>query len=746
MDLSYYPMLHFRFYLLTSFIASVNLCSGQSIEGIVKNSETAEVIPYASIYVTELQTGTTSDSLGHFILSNLTSNRLTLHVSSIGFLTRQLEINVKELKEEIMVSLEPGHVELTEVIVSVPKGKLTNENIFLVTKKSLNDLNRNAQNSLAESISQLAGIDQISTGTSIGKPVIRGLSGNRVVTFAQGIRIENQQWGTEHGLGIGSVGIGGLEVIKGPNSILYGADAIGGVLYFTDEPYAKMNTVEGNVQSTFLSNSLSGQNSLGLKIHQGRYKQNIFASFNNSSDYQVPDGNRVVNTRSEEKSIKTSLGYNNKFWVSNLRYSFLNENPGVTESDSLYHNSTDKNPEPPFQKITNHIISSENVFYLKKSRIELILGYMVNHREEYELSVDTVSLDMKLATSTYNVKYHIPVGDEKNTLTIGAQGMYQTNSNSGEEVLIPDAITMDNGIFALWITSFEKLSIQGGLRIDQRNLEGLETRSGQNELFSAIDRTYSNFNYSAGMHYKTGNTVWRLSLSSGFRAPNTSELLSKGKHEGTNRFEIGDPDLKSENANQIDFSFVYGNEHLEITVNPYINSVQNYIYLIPSDSVIDGSQVSYYTQTNALLYGGEISLHVHPHSIHWLHFETAYSTTTGFDSEKMPLAWMPANNFNSTLKAEFKGNHKFFVSDLFVQHVYKFDQNKTALNETPSDQYQIVSIGMIAKCKFEKSVLMFKSGINNLFNEEYTDHLSRLKVYGVAGMGRNIYAGIGYGF
>jgi iron complex outermembrane receptor protein len=369
-----------------------------------------------------------------------------------------------------------------------------------------------------------------------------------------------------------------------------------------------------------------------------------------------------------------------------------------------------------------------------------------NHRREFEASKDTAALDMRLATTTYNMKFHLPIQNEKHMVTLGVQGMYQSNDNSGVEVLVPDAITIDNGIYALWIATYDKLNLQAGIRADQRDLNGLETHYGQNEVIEALDRSFSNINYSAALFYKINNSLLRLSFSSGFRAPNTSELLSMGKHEGTNRFEIGDKNLISENAHQIDLSYVYTNEHIEITVNPYSNLVQNYIYLEPTDSLIDGSQVFYYSQTNALLYGGELSIHIHPHSIHWLHVETAYSSITGIDSDKNYLALMPANNINSTIKAEFKGKRKFYISDIFVQHLFKFSQTNTALNESSSDQYQTVSVGVIAKYKLEKSALQLKSGINNLFNETFVDHLSRLKTFSVPGQGRNVYLGVRLSF
>ena len=213
--------------------------------------------------------------------------------------------------------LEASHVELEEVVISVPSGKLQSENIVSIERRKLEKLQQTAPLTLTEAISNIPGVEQNTTGAGIGKPVIRGLSGNRIVTYAQGIRIENQQWGDEHGLGVGEVGIESVEVIKGPASLLYGSDALGGVLYFIDERYAGHNTVEGFVETKFLSNTLGTVNNTGFKIHKANLKFNLFGGYSSQSDYGVPKLGRVHNSRFDEKNIKSSFGFNMKNWISN---------------------------------------------------------------------------------------------------------------------------------------------------------------------------------------------------------------------------------------------------------------------------------------------------------------------------------------------------------------------------------------------------------------------------------------------
>jgi iron complex outermembrane receptor protein len=137
---------------------------------------------------------------------------------------------------------------------------------------------------LGEAISNMSSVYQTSTGLGISKPVIRGLSGMRVISFLNGLRIENQQWGGDHGMGINENGIGNVEVIKGPSSLLYGADAMGGVVYFTDEAYAKQNEIQAKVESRYETNTSGSNNFATLKFNKNNLRFNLHANYANHAD------------------------------------------------------------------------------------------------------------------------------------------------------------------------------------------------------------------------------------------------------------------------------------------------------------------------------------------------------------------------------------------------------------------------------------------------------------------------------
>ena len=721
-------------FLLTSVIAI-----GQSLSGLVLDKETKLPIADAQVFFVDLQSGTTTDEQGRFRLDAFHQKNIQIQILYIGYDILTEIINTDSVQEKIFY-LQKGHFELEEVVVSAPSGRLQGENIVNVSHKRISELQQFAATTLAEAITNIPGVEQSTTGSGIGKPVIRGLSGNRIVTYTQGIRLENQQWGDEHGLGVGDIGIEAVEVIKGPASLLYGSDALGGVLYFVDERYTNQNHIEGFAQTKFLSNTLGSINNLGLKVHKGNLKFNLFGSYASHADYQMPNFERVFNSRFDEKNLKGAFGFNTKNWISNIRYSYLQNNYGIFE-DSVLTNPTERKFRVPFQDIDNHNLSLENIIFTQNSKINLTLGYTRNYRREFEESADEHALGLILSTFTYNLKWYSPLIKERFDFVVGAQGMLQSNLNNGEEILIPDAHTSDVGVFALANLKFNKLQLQAGIRGDYRKVNTKEMITDESS-FLALDNAYQGLSYSGGAVYKLKQLKLRANVSSGFRAPNTTELLSDGVHHGTNRYIKGLASLANEKATQADFSLDYQNEHFSFSVNPFFNAIQNYIYLSPTDSIIDNSPVFEYLQTNAYLYSGELGLHYHPHLIHWLHLESNFSAVFAEDRMGNPLPLIPQSKINTMVSAEFSQKSKIQLKKVFVQHIYKFRQNRIGLFETFTNDYHLINIGLNLEIVTKNNPIEITTGVRNLLNTKYIDHLSQFKTLAIPNQGINFHIGL----
>ena len=728
----------------TLFIISISFVTiGQTFKGLILSQTNQKSIPYCKVYFPDLKTGTISDFNGQFKIENYPQKSIHIQISAIGYQSINTTIKIDSLRQKTFYLID-DHLTLKEVVISNSSGKLQGENIVSVTHKKVSELQETSPLTLAEAISNIPGVDQNTTGTGIGKPVIRGLSGNRIVTYAQGIRIENQQWGSEHGLGVGDIGIESVEIIKGPASLLYGSDALGGVIYFIDERYAMPHTFETSLQSTFLSNSLGSSNKIGLKLNEGKLKLNLFGAFTTHTDYQTTALNRVHNTRFNEINIKGAMGYNVKNWITNLRYSYLQNNYGIIE-DSAYSLSNQRNFTLPFQTIFNQNLTFENIIFLGHSKLDFKLGYTNNYRKEFENDANDHALGLKLKTYTYNLKWYSPRYKNIIEFVVGSQGMVQQNSNDGQEILIPNATVKDIGLFALTNIYFKKWQLQGGLRADSRAIKSVQMITNES-IFPAFQNQYESLTLSSGAVYKLKKLKFRANISSAFRAPNASELLSNGVHEGTNRYEIGNTNLTHETATQIDFSLNYQNEHFNFSVNPFYNAINNYIYLSPNAIIIEDNPVFEYLQTNAILYGGEIGFHYHPHRLHWLHIESNLSTVFAEDKNKNPLPLIPQTKTNSTLSAEFTQKGKFQLKKIFVQHIYKFHQNRTGIFETFTDDYHLINLGLKLDLKTKANPVEISLGVKNALNTGYIDHLSRFKSLGIENPGINFYIGLSYKF
>ncbi len=632
---------------------------------------------------------------------------------------------------------------LDEVIISTAFNKIQSQNVMKVEHESIKELQKKGTSTLIEGLATIPGVSQVSTGTSIGKPVIRGLSGNRVLVYSQGVRMENQQFGDEHGLGLNDSGIESVEVIKGPASLLYGSDALGGVLYFNPEKFAVANTFNANFSQKLFSNTLGSNSSLGLKTSTENWKFLVRGGYNTHTDYKIANGNRVTNTRYNEGDFKTGIGYSNSKFSSVFRYNFNKLDLGIPDA-GIAEQTTTKNTGFPKQAVSTNLLSLNNIIFLKNSKLDVDLGYISNDRSEF-VDNNIANLQMKLKTFNYDAKYHLPKFGNFESI-IGVQGMSQTNANSGIECLIPDASTNDFGVFGTGNVEIKSNVFQAGVRFDNRKINTIAHGiAGHEGYFQAINKSFQSYNASLG--YKTNlaeNLSLRLNVASGFRAPNLAELSSNGVHEGTNRYEVGNTDLKTEQNLQTDVNLEFKNSHFEFFANGFYNHINNYIYTSPAGTKNSGFDIYDYIQSNAKLYGGEIGLHFHPHPFDWMHFETSFETVTGVKQNGDYLPLIPANNWINTIRAEFKIKKWLEEGFATLNVSTTFNQNKVSGFETKSNGYSLLNLGLGGKIKIGKAAFDFNLNGNNILNKTYIAHLSRLKTDGIPNIGRNIVLGLNF--
>jgi len=669
-----------------------------------------------------------SDAKGEFELP--AKQNIYLIVSKEGFKTISLK-----LKEEntVNILLEKLHVELDEIIVSNINNKLSYNQTLNITSKKINQININSSN-FVQALNTISGIDNISTGTGINKVVVRGLSGSRVVTYINGVRIENQQWGSDHGIGFTSLGFSSVELMKGPSSVMFGADALGGVLYFVDEPFEKTSKLKVDYNTLYESNNRYFNNQLSTKWSSNNFKLNAYAEYGRSSDYKLPEGKYLYNSRFENKALKFIIGYNKNRWLVNAKYQ-LNDNvhgiPGHSHeanptAEDITSTTSYRNETRPIQFINNQIANLENTYLFDKSKLKLDLSYTLNQLQEYE-AWTVPEIDLDLSTNQWNLRWSKEIKNRLN-LTIGSQGANHYNRNQyARSELLADANLSDVGYYGLLDYESQFINLSFASRHDERNIETFESQS--------FSKKYSGKSFSFGINKSLKNHNLRINYSSGLRIPHLTELISDGVHHATSRYERGDKNLEPEEGKQIDINYEWSNEHLGFIFNPFIHEISNYINLNPNGELIDNYSVYEYQQVESVsLQGAEMNLHYHPHFLHQLHFQQAYSFIKAIDNNNNGLALIPSNKIYTEVSYVFKNSKN--IEKISLTHNYHFAKEDIASYEIKSEEYQLFNF--FVEWNY-KNYLSGSLGLRNILNTEYIPHLSSLKKFGVFNPGRSIF-------
>jgi len=733
------------FFLAFTFIVNAQ----NSLSGNVSGGKTGEVLPAVDIFIRELQHGVVSDMDGNYSFTNLPEGNFTLQFSYVGYKTEVKNVNIKSGKNELNAVLEPTRLEIGEVVV-LGNSVLNKEKVpYKVEVASAKDLRYNGMVTLTQTLAELPGISSLSNGLAISKPVIRGLYGYRIATVLNGVRFDNQQWQEEHGFGLEEVGVDRVEVIEGPAALLYGAEAIGGVINLLPERSAPVGRILGNYNLKLFSNTLGAYSELGFKGANQKINWQLHVGGQSHADYLDGKDNKVPNTRFLTLNANGMFGYFYDWGFSNLDYIFAHNVYGVVEEadlnnpEDLAEDHFEREFEGPHHTIDYHIISLRNTFFAGASKFKLDLGFQNNHRQEQEGAQDVAAvgdageLDIILNTFTSNFEW-IHQLTQSLELTVGAQGNIQNNENDGGRILVPNADMIEYSGFTYLKENFEKLNVETGLRYDFKTVK---TEMMPATEFSAemlpIDNEYSVLNGAIGASYNfTGNFTGKLNFATGYRAPNLAELASNGIHEGTTRYEIGNSELKSEHNYQVDAGIIFQAENFSADINYFYNSVNNFIFLNPTGEYQSENRIYRFMQDNSLLQGGEVSLDYNPADL--LDLSVSYSTVIGKKENGSYLPFMPADRITGKVKFNIPDWAAFYNFSFFVSGDHYLRQTKTAAEEDSTNAYTLINAGIQSSFTIWNNPVNFSIVAANLFDEYYISHLSILKPLGVHNIGRNI--------
>ena len=768
------------------------IVADNTLSGTITDKTSHTPLPGATVYLPDLHVGASADAQGHFSIKHLPKGRYLVEVHYIGY-AAFTETALIDGATTLDIALAETLIEKNEVVITgvnlATTLKQTPTPVSIVRRDYLD---ANISTNIIDAIAKLPGVSQLTTGPAISKPFIRGLGYNRVVVVNNDVRQEGQQWGDEHGIEIDDYNVSKVEVLKGPASLVYGSDALAGVVNIVAPGPVPQGHIKGNIAANYLSNN--GQIAYHADIagnHNG-LSWSLYGTQKWAHDYQNKYDGYVYGSNFKNTNYGGAIGLNKSWGSSNLSFTSFNQHLGIVEGErneegkfikpinnngvadeAVATNSDFKSYSIglPGQQINHQKLVWDNNLYLNNGgRLGVTLGYQWNRRQEFEdvLAPDKAGLYLKLNTFNYAVKYYMPEMKGWQT-TIGVNGMQQKNDiSSSEEYLIPAYDLFDAGVFAVTSKTFNKLTLSGGLRFDNRSMKVKSLLLDGEPKFGSLDKNFSNISGSVGFSYAASDMVTlKLNAARGFRAPNISELGANGVHEGTIKYEYGNSNLKPEVSTQGDAGIEFNSTHVSVSASVFYNHITNFIYSrkllsasgndsVPAVDNDEGYSAFKYQQSTANLYGGELSLDIHPHPIDWLHFENTFSYVKAMspdatDSTKY-LPNIPAGRWLSELKGRFKkvGGplQNAYVS---VGMDMTFAQNNVYYayqTETTTGGYTLLNAGLGTDFVNKNNKLLFSLHLaaNNLTDVAYQNHLSRLKYgpeneatgrLGVFNMGRN---------
>jgi iron complex outermembrane receptor protein len=682
--------------LSLALLFSFHLSSqAQVIQGIIKDAATKQPVGFCNILILNTHIGVVANADGHFKINiPPNSQSSTLTISAIGYAFDTLNVSFTKPYYEIFLMAKASI--LNDIVVSgSAKAVRIRENPITIVAVGIKQIEQSSENNVIDAISKNApGLQTVKTGPNVSKPFINGLGYNRVLTLYDGLRVETQQWGDEHGVPMDDYIIDRAEVIEGPASLLYGSDAIAGVLsLFPNLPKYTDGHLHGRYLSEYQSNNGLIGNSLILNYAKTHWSWALRGSQRLARSYTNPVDGRVYNTGFKMYNGSAFMGYNGAKGYSHFNVTVYDNRQGIPDGsrDSLsrkftyqVYESEGENVQqtivdnikdrpvvpnnvlnsysisPLSQRIQDYRIYTDNFYTLGKGDIKASLGYEQNIRREFDHPTDTKQAGeyILLNTIDYGLRYNAPsfLNIEP---SIGVNGMYQTNTNkNATDFPIPAYHLFDAGAYVYGKWKYNAWTIAGGVRYDHRSETGDQMYIKPNsatgffeqiplndsaqgiQQFSPFTLHLHGITGSIGITYEVNEHIsLKANIGRGYRTPNITELASNGLDPGAHIVYKGDLQLKPEFSLQEDAGVIGTYNDVSFGVSVFNNYIQNYIY---EDQEVDangnpvviipGNKTFKFQHTNAQLYGLNATLNIHPtNSLKAFNLNNSVAVVYGFN-------------------------------------------------------------------------------------------------------------------
>lgn len=669
---------------LTAFFSCLHASAQiQLIRGTVKDAVTAQPVGFCSVTLLHARSGTLTDAKGVFRLPVFPPITGQLIISNIGYTSDTIRLEAAETYLDIR--LQPLQDALNNVVVTgVSRATLVRENPAAVALVSAKLIERSTESNVIDVlVKNVPGLNAVKTGPNVSKPFIRGLGYNRVLTLYDGIRQEGQQWGDEHGIEVDAYNIDRAEVIKGPASIMYGSDALAGVVSLIPGNTAEeKGRLDGRWVSEYQSNNGLTGNGVRLAYATNRWTYTAGGSYRIAGNYGNRIDGRVYNTGFRETNLTAGLRYAGSQRSSAINFTLYDNLQGIPDGSrdsasgkftrQLYEADRDDVKARPIvpdnllrtyrlsplhQHIQHYRLYGSQHYQIRRGSVDLLLALQQNIRREYNHPTLPQQAGMYVRLNTINYGFRYNTQACTNTeVSLGINGMYQNNrSKTATDFPIPDYHLLDAGayMFAKWKGGDWTLS--GGARYDMRHLQGADfytttdtvtgflkkasAGSGAVNQFPAFDKLFGGISVSMGATYQLSEAInLKANIARGYRAPGITEFASNGLDPGAHIIYLGNRNFGPEFSLQEDIGADLHSRDGSLSVSLFNNQIRHYIYLSQltganghSQTDLQGNKTYQYQQASAQLYGMEAVLQLHPVRLKGVQFTQAVSAIRGYN-------------------------------------------------------------------------------------------------------------------
>lgn len=763
-----------------------------SISGQVQDQRHA---PLVGAQIRVSQKTSTTDATGHYALIGIAAGPVAISVSYIGYKSIDTIVTVHD-DRHIDFRLRPTVSELKEVTIT-QKTNTVNTSV-LEQKIKTETIEKYSNQTLGDALREVAGVSSLKTGSTVVKPIINGLYGSRVPVISNNVRLEDQEWGTEHAPNFDINAAGKITVIKGASGLQYGGDAVGGLVII--EPVSiKTDTLFGKSIANYSSNGRGG--TFSSSLHKGNeegWSWNALGTFKYLGDRESADY-VLSNSGNREKNFSGNVKYERKKFNLELFYSYYDAEIGILSASHI-GNATDlfnaidrhipyvvrpftydlRNPK---QDVKHHLAKLNSNYQVYGGELALQYAFQYNRRLEFDVRRgnynDKPALDLELVTHSINADYKKTFVDW--SIKSGTNFSYQSNfanPQTGISPLIPTYEKFDAGLYAVLNYDISSsMTFESGLRYDFSTIQATKfykksrwdernyndgfsqfiVNEVDNQWLTKPEFTYHNLSASLGFHkHFEKNLDWFTNLSLAARNPNPSELFSDGLHHSTSQIELGELNLDKEQSFKATISIQKKWRGFSAEVTPFINYIKNYIFLAPLrfETTIRGTfPVWDYGKTNARLMGIDAQAQWEISKYFSHSFDLAY--VNGEDvSKSQPLIDMPPLSVNNKiifqkkewygLTLELKSNVVFFQSrypnnDFTTNIVVDGELTPVLVKiSRPTPAYALWDFySEMELGLFGRAKATVAFSIQNILNEDYRNYLNRQRFFAQE-TGRNL--------